>query len=238
MRTYINWSLAILLSILLLSVLRGNDLPVGSPKHKEEVVEPDAPEPEEDDGIRLYDEDLPASKEGICYVLDISGSMSGNYTSYVNEYGQVVSGSKLDRAKSELIKSIRALSEDFKFNIIAYDCSMNICFSPGVDLKEANTTNKTIASAWISSLRARGGTGTGPAGALGLSNKEVMTEVLLSDGAPGCGASTMDGHRKMIHDANTQGAVIHTFGIMANGIFRNFMISVSLPTGGLHFDVN
>ena len=45
-----------------------------------------------------------------------------------------------------------------------------------------------------------------------------MSVVLLTDGAPKCGANSMNGHRQMISTANTQGATVNVyFHVINNG---------------------
>ena len=221
-------SLFIFLPIVgLLAVFDGMDLPVAPPKNP--------PPPEEDDGPRLYDEEIDTRTDTVIYVIDISGSMGSGSTNYVGSNGQPTYGSKIERAKAELIKSINSLDDDFKFNIVAYSCNLQRVFQ---SMNYATFANKARAIGWVQNLRAGGGTASGPAGALGLSEKDNLTLVILSDGSPGCGAPSMEAHKQMILSADTQGAVIHTFGIAANGRFEAFLRSLSDATGGIYYDIN
>jgi Mg-chelatase subunit ChlD len=70
-----------------------------------------------------------------------------------------------------------------------------------------------------------------------LADKENRSVVLLTDGAPNCGASDIDGHRRMIRAHNTQGATINVFGIAASGTYRSFCQNVATDSGGSYFDV-
>lgn len=218
------------------------DLPIEKPIPKpppEPPKEPDDPNGEDpgdpigEDPPTIYGEELPAS-DSIFYVIDISGSMNWDRSSYVGLDGNTTSGTKLDRAKVELIRSITGLSDEFEFNIIAYDCSTR---GWATEMQEANDRNKAAANGWISSLSANGATGTGPATALALSERDNQTVVLLTDGAPNCGANGTAGHRAMILGANSQGAKIHCFGIAADGQFRQFLVDVASATGGRYVDV-
>lgn len=208
------------------------DLPIGAPVQG--LAEEDEDEPDEDDGPKLYDEDLPTETESIIYVLDISGSMDWGSSSYTGLDGNPTTGTKLQRAKVELIKSIQALTEDFEFNIIAYDCSMRRWSTAR---KEATAGNKASATGWVGALLAGGATGTGPAGALALQEKDNKTVVILSDGAPNCGASSNSGHLAMIVGANTQGAIVHTFGVAATGSFEQFLRDIANATGGRYYPI-
>ena len=144
------------------------------------------------------------------------------------------SGPRIDRAKAELIRSIQGLSENFKFNIIAYDCGTRQWQG---SMQEANDANKSAATGWVAGHRPTGATGTGPAAASALGDKDNMAVVLLTDGAPNCGASGSSGHRRMIANANTQGATVNVFGIAASGSYRSFCQGVASDNGGSYVDV-
>lgn len=222
------------------------DLPIekpipgrNAPQPPEEPEEPEPPEPPETDPPideeppELYGEELPA-EDTIFYVIDVSGSMDWDRQSYVGLDGNTTSGTKLDRAKVELIRSVSNLSENFRFNIIAFDCGT---YRWAGSLQSANSRNKAAASGWVNGQYARGATGTGPATALALGERENTTVVLLTDGAPNCGANGIPGHKQMILGSNAQGAKIHTFGIAADGQFRRFLQDVAAATGGRYVDV-
>ncbi|GIW72374.1 MAG: hypothetical protein KatS3mg102_1916 [Planctomycetota bacterium] len=185
--------------------------------------------------VTFYDEDVPTRGDSLYFVIDISGSMSWGTYSYTGLDGNTTTGNRLDRAKVELVRAISALTEDFHFNVVAYHCSSSRWRPQRV---QATPENKASASAWVNALEATGATGTGPAVALALSDKENFTVVLLSDGAPNCGASGFSGHLNMINSANTQGAVINTFGIGAYGEFENFLRQVAEMNGGTYVPVN
>jgi len=208
------------------------DLPIGGPAAG--FAEEDPQPPEEDDTPEFYDEDIPTRSESIIYVIDQSGSMGWGSTTYTGLDGRPTTGTPLDRAKCELIRSINALTEDYYFNIIAYDCDTRRWRA---SRQQATPANKASAAGWIGALRDMGATGTGPAMALALADKDNLTVVLLSDGAPNCGANGFSGHRNMIRSANTQHAVIHTFGIGAYGEFEQFLRDVASDAGGRYVAV-
>jgi hypothetical protein len=182
----------------------------------------------------MYGEELESVNDTIIYVMDISCSMDWGKGPYVGHDGQISTGTRMKRAKTELQKSIMALSENFYFNVIAYDCGV-LQWQP--EMMEANLTNKTSAVNWAHVLTPRGATGTGPATAKALWEKENMMVVLLTDGEPNCGANGTDGHRRMISTANTQGATINVFGIAAQGKYRAFCQAVASDSGGSYYDV-
>jgi hypothetical protein len=209
------------------------DLPLEKPDTS--VREDEDSDFNEDGDIPLYDEDVPSEGDSIYYVIDISGSMGWGSHTYTGLDGNTTSGTRLDRAKVEVQRSILALTDDFKFNIVAYHCSASRWRS---QRQEATDQNKSSAGQWVNALRATGATGTGPATALALGDKDNKTVALLSDGAPNCGASGFSGHANMISGANTQGAIIHTFGIGAYGQFENFLRGIAQGSGGNYIPVN
>lgn len=215
------------------------DLPVAKPEYQGAPIEEEPPippeiEPPTEAPPTFFGEEIDSENDTIFYVLDISGSMGWDNQSYTRPDGTQASGPRIDRAKAELIRSIQGLSENFKFNIIAYDCGTRQWQG---SMQEANDANKAAATAWVSGHRPTGATGTGPAAASALGDKDNMAVVLLTDGAPNCGASGNSGHRSMIANANTQGATVNVFGIAASGSYRSFCQGVASDNGGSYVDV-
>jgi hypothetical protein len=197
----------------------------------------------------IYGEEIDSENDTIFYVLDRSGSMYADAnTAYTGLDGNRTRGSRLDRAKVELARSILGLSRNFKFNILAYDCGYVIWSR---ELREATDSNKQAALGWVGGLEATGATATGPACAVALSDRQNMSLVLLTDGDPNCGVpefyeamngfagdyEIINGHRRMIRNANAQHATINVFGIAAYGTFRRFCQEVASDSGGSYFDV-
>ncbi|MEZ0228683.1 MAG: VWA domain-containing protein [Planctomycetota bacterium] len=215
------------------------DLPVTAPELK---VPPTPPQPPEEPPVTppgnpptIYGQDLQSENGTIFYVIDISGSMYSSAGQYTTPDGSVATGSKMDRAKAELTKSVLSLPKNFKFNMLAFDCSVYPWKS---SLQPADDPTKNQALAWISGLQPQGATGTGPAMAQALQEKGSKLFVLLTDGAPNCGASGNAGHLAMINAANSSKATINTFGIGAYGIFKQFCIDIASQNGpGSYTDV-
>lgn len=216
------------------------DLPLEKPEYQGAPPQPPAPPEEPPDDPRdtppptIYGEEIVSENDTLYYVLDISGSMDWDPLSYTGVDGSRRSGPRIDRAKAELIRSILGLSDNFKFNIIAFDCGTMQWRNA---LVPANDANKQAALGWVNSLYPRGATGTGPATALALGDKNNKTVVLLTDGAPNCGANGLSGHRSMISANNTQGAKVNVFGIAASGSYRSFCQGVASDSGGSYVDV-
>jgi len=204
------------------------------PDSEDPSDEPGTDDPSDEPPPTFYGEEIESENDTIFYVIDSSGSMQWDNQSFVTADGQVANGSKMDRAKTELIRSITGLAPNFRFNMLTYDCNTQMWQS---SLVPADDANKQAAIAWVQSLQAGGRTGTGPATALGLGDRENMAVVLLTDGAPNCGADGFEGHRTMISTNNTQGATINVFGIAASGDYRAFCQSVAGDSGGSYTDV-
>jgi hypothetical protein len=186
---------------------------------------------------KIYDEEIPSEEDSIIYVIDISGSMSGGRSSYTDPDGNKRTGTKLDRAKAELIKSINGLSDNYTFNAFAFTCSIRSFSSKRLT---ATARNKQAACSWTMGLRATGATGTGPAVATALRDRDNKTLVLISDGAPNCiGNDWRDKseHLAMILSNNKQKAKISCFGIGAYGSWRQFLVDIASKTGGIYRDV-
>lgn len=209
------------------------DLPVGaSVNFAEDKHEDPPPPPNESEPPKLYNEDIPTKTQSLIFVIDVSGSMDSYDGSFTGLDGNPSSGSRIDRAKVELARAVQGLKEDYKFNILAYDCDVY----PWMPARQqATPAVKASALGWIGRLRAMGATGTGPAVVKALQERDNFCVVLLSDGAPNCigdGDGSIDDHRQMIRAGNSQGAVIHTFGIGCYGEFEQFLKDVATDSGG------
>lgn len=225
------------------------DLPVAPPRSPFAPPLPPPPaEPEQDPAVEeedprdtppaiFFGEEIESENETIYYVLDQSGSMQSYKTnaSFVDPDGNQTVGNRWERAKAEAIKSIRGLSDNFRFGVLSYNCGQ-IYWSAG--LREATAANKADAEAWIKKQYwATGMTGTGPAASIPLAIKDLRALVLLTDGEPNCGANGTAGHRAMIAQNNVSGAVINVFGIQASGPWRAFCQGVAADSGGSYYDL-
>jgi len=190
----------------------------------------------------IYGKTLKSENGTVVYVIDISGSMGWDMGQYTAPDGSTQTGDRLDRAKAQLTMSVVSLPASFKFNMYSYDCS---CYPWMTSLQPADTSHKSDAIAWISNLQPEDATGTGPAMVQALSqNSACKLFVLLTDGAPNCGAgdgygdaSCIAAHLAMIDAGNTQHAVINVFGIGATGDFRQFCVNIASQNGGSYTDV-
>jgi len=222
------------------------DLPVDQPQLKLPPQPPQPPPPptpvdKPNPPPTIYGKDLKSENGTIIYVIDISGSMGWDMGQYTTPDGKTANGCRLDRAKAELTKSVMTLPKSFKFNMFSFDCGV---YQWQGGLVDATDANKSSGMGWISQLQPQGATGTGPAMSSALGLKDNKLVVLLTDGAPNCGAGDESGdssclraHLSMVTGNNSQHAVINVFGIGATGEFKQFCMDVASQNGGNYVDV-
>ena len=212
------------------------DLPIGA-GHLVTPEEPPKPPPTEDNH-HLYGEDVPIKNNSVIFVIDTSGSMDMGTGSFTGLDGQPTSGSRLDRAKIELTRAISGLTDNISFNCLHYGCDVSAWQPSRV---KADAAHKASAIGWVGALYADDATGTGPAMAQALAEKDNMTVVLLSDGSPNCigwNDGSIQQHLNMINQNNTQKASISCFGIGAYGRFEQFLRDVAADNSGQYYSVN
>jgi HEAT repeat protein len=149
----------------------------------------------------------------ICFVVDISGSMSGQ---------------KLEDAKGELQRAIGRFTVKHFFNIIFFSTTVHPWRRR---LTQATDAVLARAKAHIYEQRAAGGTNIYESVMLALKDPLVDTVFVLSDGAPTSGTITEpDAIRAAVRMANTRGVVIHCIGIGAHD--RDFMAGLAKDNNG------
>ena len=135
----------------------------------------------------------------ICFVLDVSGSMSGE---------------KLEKAKNALRFCVNSLRKGDRFEIIRFSTEAEALFN---GLKPADPAARAKAARFVDDLRAIGGTNIEEAltGAL----KRVSDKsrpyiiVFITDGKPTIGETDEEKLTGMIRRENLEGTRIFTFGI-------------------------
>jgi HEAT repeat protein len=121
----------------------------------------------------------------VIFIIDVSGSMNWGLA---NEYQGMTGQSRMEVAKSELIKCVSGLDPSAFFNILI--------FSSGVEkwidgsLAAANQKNRDEAKAYIEKIGANGGTNLYDAVKLAFEDKDVDTIIIMSDGEPTQGEET------------------------------------------------
>jgi hypothetical protein len=191
----------------------------------------------------IYGHTIVSPNHTVVYVIDCSGSMTLDIGQYTTPDGKTAQGDRLDRAKAALTSSIQSLAADWQFNIISYQCGVTMWRTA---LIQALPSAKQAAVSWLmQDVYAGGATGTGPAVTVVFNTwSEARLVVLLTDGAPNCGAGDDSGdpsciaaHRVMISGNNRTHATINVFGIGATGDFKQFCEDVAGDAGGSYTDV-
>jgi hypothetical protein len=233
--------LAITLSLLLVAsgsaIVTHYDLPVdavgGYEKKEKEPPKEDPPPPP--DPPTIYGWALEGTGR-VVYVIDISGSMNVT-TDYSIESGGIVfhSPTRIEKAKTEVKKSIARLEDGYEVNIFVYNCSVT-AFSK--DCVTLGPDTRPRINAWISSLRARGGTATGWGVVEALEDKDTDYVVVLTDGEPHCRTpprtDNVEYHLHCVRQANTQNAIIDTFCIDGS---LDFPKKLATENSGKSFEV-
>ena len=181
--------------------------------------------------VAFFDQVIPTSAGRIVYVLKRAGTMAYAAGTYVDRFGNTVTGSRWDRTVDAAAASIQALPDTVLFNVITYACNRDKFQASAV---LATPANKVAVEGWLLGHFPWGGSGTGPAVAEALKDKANLTVVLATDGEPNCGATGTSGHLNLILAENTQGANVHTFGIDDWGIFEDFLKDIASQTGGTY----
>ncbi|MFK7905646.1 MAG: VIT domain-containing protein [Chitinophagales bacterium] len=142
------------------------------------------------------------AEKDITFVLDVSGSMSGE---------------KLEKAKESLLFCVNNLNKGDHFNIVRFSTEARGLFD---DLQEASKGNILEAREFIDDLKAVGGTNIDEALEKALSAKSRKDRpymvVFITDGKPTIGVTEEAELIKKLTTNNTTNTRIFTFGIGEN----------------------
>lgn len=188
-----------------------------------------------DSFTRIFGQEIFLPSNSVVYVVKRSGAMAYPGGTWVDRFGNTVSGTRWDRGVDGVLASLGGLSTAIDFNIVTYACDRDK-LSPA--MVPATAANKADAEAWLAGHFPWGGSGDGPGGAEALNERQNLTVMLYSNGQPNCGASGTLGHTSMIVSNNLQGANVHTFGIADSGIFQQFLMEIASQTGGTYTQVS
>ncbi|MCX7703453.1 MAG: HEAT repeat domain-containing protein [Planctomycetota bacterium] len=143
----------------------------------------------------------------VCFLIDISGSMEE--AAELEIEGKLYKGTKLDIAKGELARCLDKLTQKVKFNIITFHTEFSL-LQP--KLIKASDEAKKASLNFVSKLSPQMDTNIYDALEAALSDPEVDTVYLLSDGLPNTGKiHTPEGILRKIREVNaTRRVVINT----------------------------
>lgn len=133
-----------------------------------------------DEASQFFKEKIIAKR--IMFIIDVSGSMETEDPPIEGSGG----GKRVERVKNELMRTIKGLRRDVRFNILAFSDILKSWqkIKQGNHLYPASNGNKAGAVKWISTLKANGMTHTDDALKKAFDLIDVNTIVILSDGAP------------------------------------------------------
>ncbi len=177
----------------------------------------------------------------LVYVIDVSGSMN-------QAAGKKLEGSRADRAKEELKRSVLGLDDGALFNIVFFAAGVRIWQE---EMVVADATTRREAVDYVDKVTVAGGTATYDAlqaafdlGDVGRGKKRgadpegdsrVDTIILLSDGRPSAGHTTStDEIRAAVKEWNAARRIaVHTVAFGADAD-KEFMSGLAEDTGGTH----
>lgn len=195
---------------------------------------------------KYYGSEVTAKK--IIFIIDASKSMSQTYQRPpgVDDGGDVGGTTadedemertgdnrrKIDYARRELVKCIRALDKDVKFNIIAYKTFVTPWLNK---LVEATRQNKKLAEEFTRDKRwePKGLTNIYDALRIALQDKEVTCIYLLSDGEPTAGEfKTAPEILQRVKEMNKRKVEINTIGFGLKGWGEQLMKDLAAQNNG------
>lgn len=164
------------------------------------------------------EETVVASKQ-VVFVIDSSGSMSGN---------------KIEQTKQALIAIIDSLGGDDFFTIIDFDSNYQMLWD---DVRVASENNKNDAKQWVNGLEAGGGTSMLAPMLRALeeySNPNMQNLLfLLSDGLPSEDSNTI---LTQVSENNNDAVIISTIAL-GEDADENLMSSIASQNGGVYIKI-
>ena len=166
---------------------------------------------------RFFGEEIKKSK--VCFVIDVSGSMSEQSSG---------GKAKLELVRDELIKTIQAMDKRYSFNVITY--------STGVakwrdGLQKATPENKQSAIDHVKRFSPMGMTNIYAAMKMALEDPDVSLIVLLSDGLPTVGVTDTNIILNSVRKWNRYKRIqINTVGMQ--GCDQTFMTNLATQNKG------
>ncbi|MFT5284324.1 MAG: HEAT repeat protein [Planctomycetota bacterium] len=170
--------------------------------------------------------------ERVIFIIDVSGSMIEPLRAkHVGEEGKP----RMDIAKRELAKVIKALDPNTLFNILKFSSDMKRWRDEGIATPTESSRDNALE--YIQGFIPSGGTNIHGALKLAFEDLDVDTIVMLSDGEPSMGDTTDPGRiRAAVADWNeTRGIQIHTVAIGSSLLLMEWLAEDS---GGQYVEFN
>lgn len=166
----------------------------------------------------------------VLFIIDVSGSMNEPLRArYTTEQGKP----RIDVAKEELAKAIKALDDNALFNIAPFSTGVESWLEEGV--ANAGDATRDDALEYVGRLGALGGTNLYGSLEYGFSDLDVDTIFVLSDGEPSVG-DLLDPQliRDAVKEMNaTRKVVIHTISV---GGSLEILEWLAADSGGVHVE--
>ncbi|MEZ0229959.1 MAG: VWA domain-containing protein [Planctomycetota bacterium] len=204
--------------------------------------------------VDLFGREITCSR--VVFVLDVSASMlavddpnlevpSDNKTKGKGDAKTGTAGgadprSRIERAKRELVKVLKALPRTTKVNLIAFSSGTKY-WRPGTppELHALTDPARDEAVAWVEALTAHGATATDEALARAFDVEGARCIYLLSDGVPARRDNSRIPTKTILDLINDRNGVrklhVHTLGFV--GADRDFMKAVAKTGGGEYSDI-
>jgi HEAT repeat protein len=185
-------------------------------------------EPKGPSSTRAAYHSIPVVSKRVIFLLDVSGSMSAPMESD----DMAREGSRLDFCREEMIRTIRGLNRDVRFNVLVFGTSV---VAQGKSLVPASKANQGKAGAFLRGLEPAGATNLADALETAFRDDDVDTIYLLSDGEPTVGRILGTAElRRWVRRANgPRRIVLHT--ISAGDLTSNdFLKRMAEENGGKH----
>lgn len=187
----------------------------------------------------FFGKQIQAPSDSVTFVVDLSLSMDVSFGSYVDRFGQGVTGTRLDVTRDRLAYSISELPSYFLFNVVEYagDPDRTICADQRFwqpTSQQATPANKLDAIAWLDSRVTWLWTATTMAVEAALQRDAGnRTICLITDGRWTCPLTETNADQVCrMFNANPQDAAIHTVAIQVSGGFANLLRDISVLSGG------
>ena len=181
--------------------------------------------------VDIFGKSILAPDNQVIYTLNRAGMMAGAFGSFIDRFGNLVTGTLWEFSLDRVIQSIQGLPVSARFNVTSFACNRDKFRPVSVP---ASDSNKLAAETWLAGHFPWGGPGIGPGVADALRERDNRTVIVATGGLIDCGATGYFGDLNTILSANSQNAAIHTFGFDDTGLGAQFLQDIAAQTGGTY----